>query len=83
MPVLALVLSELAGAYFNPSAAAMKAGVACLFGVVQDRVFLLHSSQCLLTSAFMSSVGSALPALLQIYVLYHDRFMLVACPLQQ
>ena len=50
MPVLALVLSELAGAYFNPSAAAMKAGVTCLLSVAQDRLFLLHSSQCLLTS---------------------------------
>ena len=67
MPVLALVLSELAGAYFNPSAAAMKAGVASLLSVAQDGVFLLHSSQCLLTSVLMSSFKFAFWPLLQIY----------------
>ena len=65
MPVLALVLSELAGAYFDPSTAAMKAGVAFVLNVAQDSVFLLHSSQCLLTSVFLSSVGLALQPVLQ------------------
>lgn len=57
MPVLALVLSELAGAYFNPSPTVMKAGTACLQGIAQDKLMLLHSSQCLLTSAFMNRFG--------------------------
>ena len=66
MPVLALVLSELAGAYFNPSATAMKAGVACLSSIAQDRVFLLHSNNRLLTIVFMNSVGLAYQPVLQI-----------------